>query len=369
MSTSRKPAAPQAPAKKKRRVHPLAIVLPIVGVVVATISILVASNWKEFKQLAADRKTVAVCNGYEIPYEELQFVTTFYKNQLASIHGEDMWNDPVTAEKYREELEKLVKENLNQNYVVLSACKQLGIDTESSTIDNYVDQQIDELRNEYDTNKEYREFLREMGMTDHYLRLTLSIGFLESAIHYTLLDNDLYEFRYEDNSADFITHVMESGKYVRTLHIFIENVEGEDPAENLKKAQEISDKLQAAAAGQERRDLLSEYIGSTINDDYKTVTGDGHYFCRGEMVEDYENASFDLEIGEVSEPVVCNGGNFVIMRLEPEEEYVKNNVKTLMNSYYGVCLDEYIERFRPNCEVFFTDDGKAIDILSIAVND
>ncbi len=353
------------PPKKKRRVHPLAIVLPVVGVVVAVVGILVASNWNDFKQLAEDRKTVAVCNGYEIPYEELKFVTTYYRSQLASVYGEKIWDDPATAEQHRTELEKLVKENLNQNYVVLSACKQLGIDTESSTMDNYVDKQIEALRDEYDSNKEYKEALREQGMTEHYLRFTFGIGFLESAVHYTLLDNDLYAFRYEDNSADFITHVLESGQYVRTLHVFIENVEGEDPAANLKKAQEVSDKLQAAAAGEERRDLLSEYIGSTLNDDLMTVTGDGYYFTRGEMVEAYEKASFDLEIGEVSEPVVCSGGNFVIMRLEPEEDYVRNNVKTLMDSYYGVCLDEYIERFRPNCEVFYTEYGKSLDLLTL----
>ncbi len=356
---------PPQPQKKKRRVRPLAIILPIVATVVVVIGVVVAVNWKNFQQLAADRETVAVCNGYEIPYEELKFVTTYYKNQLASVYGEDIWDNPVTAEEHRMELEKLVKENLNQNYVVLSACKQLGIDTSSSTIDNYVKQQVKALRNEYDSNKEYKEALREQGMTEHYLRFTFSIGFLESAIHYTLLDNDLYEYRYEDNWSDFIKHVVESGEYVRTLHVYIENIEGEDPAENLAKAQEVSDKLQAAPAGDERRSMLSDYIGSALNDDLMTVTGYGYYFTRGEMVEAYENAAFDLKIGEVSEPVVCSGGNFIIMRLEPDYDYVTNNVKTLMDSYYGVALDEYIEKFRPACEVFYTDYGKSLDILAI----
>ncbi len=367
MSTSRKPARVEAPAKKKRRVRPLVVILPVVGVVVAVIGILVASNWKTFKQLAADRKTVAVCNGYEIPYEELLFVTTFYKNQLAAVHGETIWDDPATAESYRAELETLVKENLNQNYLILSACKHLGIDTDSSIIDNYVDTQIELLKEDLGSNKEYKEFLHEQGLTEHYFRFALSIGFLQSSIHYTLLDNDFYEYRYEDNWQDYITHVMESGEYVRTLHVYIENEEGEDPAENLKKAQEVSEKLQAAE-GEERRALLSDYIGSALNDDLLTVTGDGDYFMRGEMDEAYENAAFDLEIGEVSDPVVCSGGNFVIMRLELIDTYVRENVKTLMDAYYGVCLDAYIEKFRPNCEVFFTDHGKSMDLLTLSVD-
>ncbi len=364
MKASKKPAVPaKKPQSKARRVKPWVIVLVCVLVVAGVVGGVVAANWKQFQQLAADREVVAVCNGYEIPYEELKFVTTYYKNQLAGVYGEKIWDDPATAEKHRMELEKLVKENLNQNYVILSACKQLGIDTESSIINNYVDEQVDALRDEYDSNKEYKEALREQGMTEHYLRFTFGIGFLESSIHYTLLDNDLYDFRYEDNSKDYIQYVLEGGAYVRTLHVFIENVEGEDPAENLKKAQEVSDRLQAAEAGEERRDLLSDYIGSSVNDDLMTVTGDGYYFTRGEMIEAYENAAFDLEIGEVSEPVVCGGGNFVIMRLEPEEEYVADNVKSLMDAYYGVCLDEYIEKFRPSCDVYYTDYGKTLDLL------
>ncbi len=378
MKASKPPVpAPVKPAKKRISkkwiiiIVSVVVVLAIIGTIVAICSpdtVMMTFNifnWDEYRQLAADRKTVAVCNGYEIPYEELRFVTLFYKNYLADIHGEKIWDDPATAETYREELEKLVIENLNQNYIVLSACKQLGISTSGSTIDNYVDTQISALKSEFESKKAYKKFLAEQGMTEHYLRFSFSIGFLESAIHYTMLDNDMYEYRYEDNHLDFIDHVMESGEYVRTLHVFIENVEGEDPAVNLAQAQEVSDKLQAAPAGEERRNLLSEYIGSALNDDLLSVTGDGHYFMRGEMVEAYENAAFELEIGEVSEPVVCSGGNFVIMRLEPEEEYVSKNVRDIMDAYYGVCLNEYIENFRPGCEVYYTEYGKTLDILEI----
>lgn len=365
MKASRPPVPAVASNKKKRRMKPWLIVLIVVSVVLCTAAGVIAVNFNTWRQNAADRKTVAVCNGYEIPYEELRFITSFYKTQLAEQYGEDIWQDPATAEAHRDELEALVRENLNKNYLVLSAAKQLGIATSGSTVDNYVDTQISALKDEYGSKKAYKDGLREQNMTERYLRFTFSIGFVESAIHYTLLDNDIYEYRYEDNSADFLGYVMESGEYVRTLHVYIENAEGEDPAENLATAQEISDKLQAAATADERRSLLGEYIGSTVNDDLLTVTGDGYYFTRGEMIEAYENAAFALEIGDVSEPVVCGGGNFIIMRLEPEEEYVQNNLKELMDGYYGVSLNAYIEKFRPSCEVFFTEYGKTLDILTI----
>ena len=364
MKASR-PPVPVMEKKKKHRVKPWIIVLVIVLAVLVIAATVVAVNYNTWKQAAANRKTVALCNGYEIPYEELRFVTLLYKNQLAGQYGDDIWDDPAVAETYREQLETLVKENLNQNYVVLSAAKQLGIETSGSTVDNYIDQQIEALKDECGSKKAYKKYLAENGMTERYLRFTLSVGFVESAIHYTLLDNDFYEFRYEDNVNAFIEHVLTSGEYVRTLHVYIENVEGEDPTANLAMAQEISDKLQAAKTVAERRELLSEYIGSEINDDLLTVTGDGYYFMRGEMVEDYENASFDLAIGEASEPVACSGGYFVIMRLEPDETYVQNNARKLMDSYYGVCLSNYIEEFRERCDVFFSEYGQTIDLVSI----
>ena len=365
MKASRPPIPATAKKKKSRRVKPWVIVVIAVALVLCTVAGVVAFNFNTWRQNAQNRKTVAVCNGFEIPYEELRFLTVFYKTQMAEQYGDDIWDNPAVAETYREKLEKLVKDNLNQNYVVLSAAKQLGIATSSKTVDNYIDQQIDALKAECGSTKAYKKFLNENGMSESYLRFTLSVGFVESAIHYTLLDSDSYQFRYEDNANEFVKHVLTSGEYVRTLHVYIENAAGEDPAANLATAQKISDNLKDAESISARRSMLSTYIGSEINDDLMTVTGDGYYFTRGEMVQAYEDASFALEIGEVSDPVVCSGGNFVIMRLEPEETYVQNNLKELMDAYYGVCLNDYIEVFRPMCDVFFTEYGKTLDLLTI----
>ena len=48
------------------------------------------------------------------------------------------------------------------------------------------------------------------------------------------------------------------------------------------------------------------------------------------------------------------------------ETYLQNNVKELMDSYYGVCLNDYVEVFRPMCDVFFTEYGKTLDLLTIS---
>ena len=357
--------AKQPPKKSKtKKIVIIAVIAAVVAVVVGTIVAITMKNWDEYQQLAADRQTVATCNGYEIPYEELRFVTLFYKDSLETKYGAGIWDDPATAEQYREELETLVFENLNENYIILSACKNLSIPTEGKDIDEYVNNQIKQLVNSFPSETEYENWLAEHWMTEHYMRFSIGVSYLESAIYYALLDNDLYKYR-QDNIREFMDYVEFSGNYVRTTHIYIENVDGEDPAENLAKAQDIYHALDNCASFQERLDLMNEYIGSTVNDDLQSVSGHGYYFTRGEMAEEYEAAAFDLEIGEVSEPVVCSGGNFVIMRLTPESEYITQNAQTLLNNYHSVALGIYEEQFREVCDVQFNEYGQSIDLVNM----
>lgn len=351
-------------SKKKKIITVVVVIVLAVVLVAGVVAAVAAANWEEYKQYAADRKTVATCNGFEIPYEELYFVTMFYRDSLAATYGEDIWDAPATAEQYRAELETLVTENLNQNYVVLSACRNLGIKTEGAEIDSYVDQEMANLREAFENDEEYEAWLSEHWMTEHYMRFSLGVSYLESALYYTLLDNGMMLYTL-DNVADFRDYVENSGDFVRTIHIYIENVEGEDPAANLAQAQEISNALRAVEDPAARRDLMSQYIGSTVNDDLLSVTGDGYYFTRTEMDEKYEEAAFGLAFGEVSEPVVCSGGNFVIMRLYPDADYIKKNTQELLDNYHGVAVGLYEEQYREDCVVVFNEYGESIDLLAM----
>jgi hypothetical protein len=354
----------QGMSKKKKIITIVAVAVLAVALIAGIVAAVVLSNWEEYKQYAADRKTVAICNGFEVPYEELYFVTMFYKDSLTETYGEGIWDDPATAEQYRAELEALVAENLSQNYVVLSACRNLGIKTEGADIDRYVDSEMKKLRDAFDSQKEYEAWLSEHWMTEHYMRFSIGVSYLESALYYTLLENGMFLYTLE-NAADFRDYVENSGDYVRTIHVFIENVEGEEPAANLAEAKRISDALRAVEDPQQRREMMSDYIGSKVNDDLMTVTGDGYYFTRGEMDLAYEEAAFGLAMGEVSEPVVCSGGNFVIMRLYPEAEYIKKNVEDLLDGYHGVAVGLYEDQFRGDCKIFWNEYGESIDLLTL----
>lgn len=318
------------------------------------------------KEDKLNQTVVATCNGYDIKYEELRFLTLLYKDSLAATYGEGIWDDPATAETYRAELEGLVKEHLKENYVILTTCAAYQIDIDSDKADNYADQQVKELIEEEFNGKKsaYRAWLEENWMTDSFFRFSLRVSYLESALYYTLLDNHV--FLYDTSNIDeYIDYVLTSDQYFRTVHVYVRNDEGESPEANLAEAQRVSQALHAVASADDRLKLMNSYIGSTVNDDLTSVSGDGYYFTIGEMDEKYEEEVLKLAIGEVSEAFACSNGYFVVMRLAPEEAYVINNCATLLRNYQASMLGLLEESYRDVCVVEYNEYGQSLDLLAI----
>ena len=56
-------------SKKKKIITIVVAAVLAVALIAGIVATVVLSNWEEYKQYAADRKTVAICNGFEVPYE------------------------------------------------------------------------------------------------------------------------------------------------------------------------------------------------------------------------------------------------------------------------------------------------------------
>ena len=367
------PTSTQNQSKKKkttRMVVVIVIVVVAVALLVGTFAILwqngILGNKEEYQKLVQDRKVVATCNGFEIPYEELRFVTTLYKNSLAHAYGEDIWDNPETAEQYRAELEDLVMENLNENYLILSTCEYLSIDTESKVMKDYVDTQMkDMLANDFggDKSKMIEDFEKD-GLTERYMRFLIGVEYLQSTIYYTLLDAGLYDYS-TSNIGEFIDYVMAGEDYARTIHVFVGNDEGDDIEANRAKAQNVVDKVGAVVTYQDRIEMMHKFIGSAVNEDTQLVSGNGYYFTYGEMDEAYEKATFELTSTQISDVVETEDGFYVIMRLDPELDYVTKNAATLLKYYQSASMGAYIDGFEDQCQVVFNDYGKSLDLVNL----
>ena len=352
--------------KKKQLIVTISVIVMAVILLSGTLAVVLHTGSEDYKKLAADRKTVATCNGFEIPYEELRFLSHLYKESLEFSYGEGIWDDPATAEQYRAELESLIMENLNENYLILSACKERNIDTESKEKKEYVNKEMAKLlKNDFGGDeKEMREWIESQGMTENYLRFCIGVEYLQSSLYYDLLDGGTF-YKYDVSSIDaFMNYVMTSENYARTIHVFVQNDEGDDIEANRQKAQTMYEHLIAEGDVTERQKLMSTYIGSANNDDLQ-ITGDGYYFTYGEMEKAYEEAAFALEENGVSEVVETVDGFYVIMRLAPDEKYVMLHAQTLLSYYQSAAMGAYIETFDDECKAELNEYGKSLDLLNL----
>ena len=113
---------------------------------------------------AKNKKAVATSGEYEIPFEQLRFLTMTYKAELDARYGDGnaengtIWDDTETAEKHRAELEELVWGTVRENYAILQACAAYKIGREAfegKEIEAAVDEQIAALIEEYPSKNDY----------------------------------------------------------------------------------------------------------------------------------------------------------------------------------------------------------------------
>lgn len=317
-----------------------------------------------------EMRVIGKCDEYDIYYEELRFVVNTYKAQLEQKYGKGIWDDARTADKHREELETLVLENLKANYAILVGCKNLMVSTNDPEIDKYVQEQIEDLVNQSQAEggfggdfDAYLAWLKENGLTDHYLRFVYRASYLESAMYYALVDGGIFEYG-ERNYSEYLDYVLEGVDYARTIHVYIP-VEDESKRDSYyDTAKAIADELAACEDDEERYSLMCQHIGSVVNKDL-TITEMGYYFTYNEMGEEYEDAAFALGEYETSGVVEYGGGYYVIMRMPIEEIHVLMNGEKLLQYYQSAKMGEYQDGIKENMTVELNEYGKSLDFVNL----
>ena len=308
-----------------------------------------------------DLQVVGTVNGYEVHYEELRWLTMQFKDRIEETYGEGIWDNSETAEKYRAELEDAVYKSIISNYAVLTLCDELNqnspdgtkfidINGESETriIDDYVNKTIDE----FGSRAKFRDGLKKNYMTENLYRFITGIDVCES-----ILFNYYCSLGFVDDSNQAaIDYIYKN--FIRTVHVYIENNEGESIDDNRALANAVHRKLMD---GEDISELIKKY-----GEDKYMSAENGYYFGKGTYSEAYESAAFALGIDETSEVIETYSGFYIIKRLELDDQYIAINfVSSFRDRYFLAVFDEYIEECKATLKFEPNEYGSSIDLVKM----
>ena len=298
-------------------------------------------------------RVVAVCEGYEIHYDELRYLTMTYKDSFAAKYGANVWSDAQSAAEHLPLLQQQIEDALKINYAILSLCADFHISPTDEDIQSAVNDEIEQTIKSVGGRKTYAQMLESMYMTDRFVRFNVETDLCESLLASTLIDMELII----DSQEEFLVYVMDDENLCATFHIFIENDVGEDVEQNRLRAGEVRGKILDGTA-------LTDLIGTGYNEDVYE-TGTPYHFMRGEYELAYEQAAFALDVGEISDVVECENGFYIIERRPISEAYVMSELFELMQRYQYAEVESLLTEHRQKLSFEWTDYGRSIDLIAM----
>ncbi len=305
---------------------------------------------RPIKSTEEEARAVGECGGYEIRYEELRFLTLSARAELDEKYGEYENLSASDKELYNSELSELVKDNVKNNYVILSLCEKYGVDTDSKDVKKYVEEQINTLVKEElgGGKEEYKAFLAESGLSDSFLRLMYKVDYLEAKLLDKLV-SDKSEIKYNDsNLPDFVTYALESRDYVKAIHAYYpKNSENHDPAKMKEDADAALAALLAESDAENRYSLMKSTIGKAPFVPGFSTTGSDYYMTYEQMDDRYEKAVFAISEYEVADKVIETGdGYYVIMRVPKVRDEISKRAYELVEQYQYSVLKQMEKAYR-----------------------
>ena len=303
---------------------------------------------------------VGAVDGNTVLYEEIYYLASNYLPYLKAKYGED-------TEGLKQALTNTVYENAVTNYAILALCKEAGVSVDERTLSENIQAEIDALVETEcgGSRSDYRDMLKESGMTDHYMRETMRIDLLYSELPAKYAANGLIPAGEESIKA----YVREN--FICTKHIAILVENGESYEENKQKAEEA---LEAYNKGEYT--TFNKLIGSKYNEDLSPLTSDnGYYSALGSMDKAYEEAALSLEINGVSGVIESVGQSnvtgdtvtafYIIKRFEIDDAYVTANLTEMQDKCIDAIVAKKLEERKAELKFEPNEFGASLDLTSL----
>ncbi|MCD7927669.1 MAG: peptidylprolyl isomerase [Oscillospiraceae bacterium] len=236
--------------------------------------------------------------------------------------------------------------------------QELGYTLSDETLEE-VDQSIASIVESYGGEESFQETLRTLGLDeDLYYLLTVS------SYYYDLLEEEMYSGH---PTEEEVSAYVEEEDLLYAKHILILTVDSdyqpldeEELAERQALAEDILEQLQNS------EDLETDF--DTLMNEYSEDTGlasypDGYLFTADEMVSEFEEATRELEYGELSGIVEHVGedgesysGYHIILRLDPADS------EELVENWLYDQMETLLYDWRDNGEYVLSDAYNELDV-------
>ncbi|USK80643.1 peptidylprolyl isomerase [Peribacillus frigoritolerans] len=262
-------------------------------------SILIIAGIMAFAMISSMDKTIASIDGEKINEDELY-------DALVAGYGADTLDLLIT------------------NKLVELEAEKAGIKIK----DEEIQKEIDVMVESYGDEKSLKEQLEASGSSMDALKKDIVVYLQTKKLvepRITVTDDEISTY-FEDNKDTFA-----QAEQVEASHILVEDE---------KTAKKVAKEL---AAGGDFAKLAAEYSTDTETADNGGSLG---YFGKGDMVEEFEDVAFDLDINKVSDPVKTEYG-YHIIKVTSKKEAKKANLEDSKEVIKETLLSERLQEEYP----------------------
>ncbi|MBL7060369.1 MAG: peptidylprolyl isomerase [Actinobacteria bacterium] len=271
-------------------------------------------------------KTIASVNGEKIKQKQVDIYIDFLMEQNPSV---DLTDD--------EEGLKALEANIIDSLIVVELLDRYARENNIEVREEEIDEQINKIIENYPSESDFEEDLAGKNIGRDFLRSEIQNQILRTKI-FDLITNDIsisseeIENYYNEN-REILFKVPES---IKISHI-LARISSEDDTEiSDKDRKEALDKINYIKEQLDGGELFEEVAKKYSDDEYSAENGgDLGYISRGQTIEEFENAAFLLDAGEVSEVIETVYGFHIIKATDYKEEYIKDfeEVKDAIESF------------------------------------
>lgn len=352
----------------------------ILILIISIFSSLVACSDNKYEPIPSTDEESAVVmtltygkDSYDVKYELYRAMFLTYKDEIS--RGDDsVWTGENKAQ-YIEEINELILDRVSEIYSVFAICKKIGFDLFSNEVDREVERYVAESVEGgagaigYGSYEKYLEALAEKNLNysvqDLLYRYAIGIEAIDEHYIGTFNSDDITDtisFGSIKYTRDDVRRFYFSDDCVRMLRAYVQYNAHFEP---MKHAETVKERMtEAAARGESAVANVIINTGLTAPTEVQRGYVIGEHSLDALYYSELTDAAFDLETGEVSDPIVIHNGDekiiFIIYRAEKTEEnfdelysdvayvYLTNEVGKIMDEA-GDSLEEnvkYTELFR-----------------------